>query len=115
MQLAGSAPQQAGRSSAVEEMAEARLTAHAGAVHPDRWPPKSQCTVVGGGGSPPSSLDRGALHSDGYSTASETAGHQYQCRGCRGSREKKWLAPARLDMPIFKLTDPGAEMTYTLW
>ena len=23
--------------------------------------------------------------------------------------------PARLDMPIFKLTDPGAEVTYTLW
>ena len=59
MQLVGSAPQQAGRSSAVEEMAEARLTTHAGAVHPHRQPPKSQCTVVGGGGSPPSSPDRG--------------------------------------------------------
>ena len=32
-----------------------------------------------------------------------------------GSREKKWLAPARLDMPIFKSTDPGAEVMYTLW
>ena len=37
------------------------------------------------------------------------------CRGCRGSRERKWLAPMRLDMPIFKLTDPGAEVMYTLW
>ena len=35
--------------------------------------------------------------------------------GCRGSRKKKQLAPARLDMPIFKSTDPGAEVTYTLW
>ena len=25
------------------------------------------------------------------------------------------MAPARLDMPIFKSTDPGAEVTYTLW
>ena len=32
-----------------------------------------------------------------------------------GSRERKWLAPARLDMPIFKSTDPGVEVTYTLW
>ena len=23
--------------------------------------------------------------------------------------------PARLDMPIFKSTDPGVEVTYTLW
>ena len=53
--------------------------------------------------------------SDGYSTASETTGHRHQCRGHRGSREKKRLAPARLDMPIFKLTDPGAEVMYTLW
>ena len=34
VQLVGSAPQQTGRSSAVEEMAEARLATHAGAVHP---------------------------------------------------------------------------------
>ena len=71
--------------------------------------------MVGGGGSPPSSLDRGALDFDGYSTASETVGCWHRCRGCRGSREKKWLAPARLDMLIFKLTDPGVEVTYTLW
>ena len=56
-----------------------------------------------------------ALDSDGYSTASKTAGHQHRHRGCRGSGEKKRLAPARLDMPIFKSTDPGAEVMYTLW
>ena len=71
--------------------------------------------VVGRGGSPPSSLDRGAPDSNGYSTASETMGCWHRHRGCRGSREKKWLVPARLDMPIFKLTDPGTEVMYTLW
>ena len=53
--------------------------------------------------------------SAGYSTASEAAGHWHHCRGHRGSREKKQLAPARLDMPIFKSMDPGVEVTYTLW
>ena len=67
------------------------------------------------GGLPPSSSDRGAPDSDGYSTASETAGCQHRCRGCRGSRERKWLVPTKLDMPIFKSTDPGMEMIYTLW
>ena len=52
---------------------------------------------------------------DGYSTVSETTGCRCRCRGHRGSREKKWLAPVRLDMLIFKLTDPGVEVTYTLW
>ena len=36
-------------------------------------------------------------------------------QGRRGSRERKWLTPMRLDMPIFKSTDPGVEVTYTLW
>ena len=71
--------------------------------------------MVDGGSSPHSSPDRGALDSDGYSTVSETAGHWHRCRGHRGSREKKWLSPARLDMSIFKLTYPGVEVMYTLW
>ena len=66
-----------------------------------------------GGGSPPSSPDRRALDSDGYSTASETTGHQCHSRDHRGSREKKQLV--RLDMPVFKSTNPGAEVMYTLW
>ena len=97
------------------ERTKARLAARTGAAQPRRRPPKSQSTTVGGGGSPPSSPDRGVPDSDGYSTASETVGHRHRCRGCRGSRERKWLAPVRLDMPIFKLTNPGAEVTYTLW
>ena len=97
------------------ERTEARLTTCAGAARPHRRPPKSQCTTVGGGGLPPSSSDRGVPDSDGYSTASETAGHQHRHRGCRGSRERKRLVPTRLDMLIFKLTDPGVEVMYTLW
>ena len=96
-------------------MTEARLTICPRAAQPCRRPLKSQCTTVGGGGLPPSSPDRGVPDSDGYSTASETAGHRYRCRGHRGSRERKWLAPMRLDMPIFKSTDPGAEVTYMPW
>ena len=63
----------------------------------------------------PSSSDRGAPDFDGYSTASETVGHWHRCRDHRGSRKRKQLAPARLDMLIFKLTNPGAEVTYMLW
>ena len=37
------------------------------------------------------------------------------CRGHRGGRERKWLVPARLDMQIFKSTNLGAEVMYTLW
>ena len=111
----GSAPQQDGRTSGVEERTEARPVAHAGTVHPHRRPPRTQYTTVSGGGSPPSSPDRGVPDSDGYSTVSETAGCRHRCRGHRGSRERKQLVPVRLDMPIFKSTDPGAEVTYTLW
>ena len=115
IQLVGSTPQQTGRSTTVEDMVDARPTAHAGTAHQHGQPPKSQATIVGGGGLPPSSPDREALDSDGYSTTSETAGHQHHHRGHRGSREKKRLAPARLDMLLFKLTNPGAEVMYTLW
>ena len=48
-QLVGSAPQQAGRASAGEGAAEARLASHTGAAQPHSQPPKSQCTVVGRG------------------------------------------------------------------
>ena len=114
-QLVGSAPHQARRASGVGEMTEARLTPCTGAVRPRGRPPKSQCTTVSRGDLRPSSPDGGAPDSDGYSTVSETAGCWHRHRGHRGSRERKWLAPTRLDMPIFKSTDPGVEVTYTLW
>ena len=65
-QLVESAPQQDGRTSGMGERTEARLTPHTGAVQLCGRPLKSQCTMVGGEGLPPSSPDRG------YSTASET-------------------------------------------
>ena len=114
-QLVGSAPQQDGRTSRIGERTEARPAGCPGTARPCGRPPKTQCTMVGGGGPPPSSPDRGVLDSDGYSTASETAGHRHRCRGRRGSRERKWLVPVRLDMPTFKSTDPGVEVMYTLW
>ena len=51
-QLVGSAPQQVRRAPGEGEMTEARLTPRTGAVQLCRRPPKSQCTTVGGGGSP---------------------------------------------------------------
>ena len=114
-QLVGSAPQQDGRTFGMGERTEARLATHTGTLRPCRRPPKTQSTTVSRGGSPPSSPDQGVPDSDGYSTASETVGHQHRHRGHRGSRERKRLVPVRLDMPIFKSTDPGTEVTYTLW
>ena len=88
-QLVGSAPQQDGRTSGMGERTEARLITHAGAAGPCGRPPKTHCTTVSGGGSLPSSSDRGVPDSDGYSTASETVGCRHRRRGCRGSRERK--------------------------
>ena len=107
LQLVGSTPQQAGRLAMAEEMTDARPATHVGIACQCGQPPKSWDAAVGGGGSPPSSPDRGALDFDDYFTANETIGSQHHCRGHKGSRGKKLLAPARLDMPIFKLTDPG--------
>ena len=114
-QLVGSAPQQDGRTSGIGERTEVRPTGHPGRARPHGRQPKTQCTMVSGGGSPPSSPDRGVSDSNGYSTVSETVGRWHRCRDRRESMERKWLAPARLDMPIFKSTDPGVEVTYTLW
>ena len=96
VQLMGSTPQQAGRLTTVEEMADARPTTHVQTACQCRQPPKSQVTVVDRGGSPPSSPERGALDSDGYSTASEATGCWHHCRGCRGSGEKKQIGHADL-------------------
>ena len=114
-QLVGSAPQQDGRTSGVREKTKARPIAHAGTAHPHGRPPRTQCTTVSGGGLPPSSPDRGAPDSDGYSTVSETVGCRHRHRGRRGSRERKRLVPVRLDMPIFKSTNCGGEVMYMLW
>ena len=114
-QLVGSAPPQDGSTSGMGERTEARLNTHTGATQLHERPPKSQCAIVSRGDSPPSSPDRGAPDPDGYPTMSETVGHRHRHRGHRESREIKWLASMRLDMPIFKSTNPGMEVMYTLW
>ena len=67
----------------------------------------------GGGGSPPSSPERpGGADSDDYSTASES-GEGRRHRRCR--RAERRLAPARLNLPIFRSTDANADVTYEIW
>ena len=66
----------------------------------------------GGGSSPPSSPDHGGVESDGFSTTSEALGGQ---RRHRRQRNEKCLAPACLEMPIFKTIDLNVDVTYTIW
>ena len=62
--------------------------------------------------SPPSSPNRGGADSDAMSMASETS---YCSKPWQRHRREKRLAPAKLDLPIFKSTDPSADVTYTIW
>lgn len=73
-QLMGSAPQHVGRTH-TEGGAESRPAQHGTQLHGRL--PKSQGALVGGGGLPPSSPERGAPDSNGYSTASEFTGRQH--------------------------------------
>ena len=78
-----------------------------------RWRPPKQYPAKGGvGNSLSSSPDKDGVDSDGYSTVSE-APSSHCCR--RKQHWEKQLASACLDMPIFKSTDPNADVTYTLW
>ena len=74
--------------------------------------PKARPVVGGGGNMPPSSPGWGGADSDGYSTVNEVSGGWYRRRR---HRNEKRLAPACLDMPIFKSMDPNVDVTYTLW
>ena len=82
---------------------------------PGSWPggkPPKQCPARDGTGiSLPSSLNRDGADSDGYSMVSE-APSSHHCR--RKWHGEKQLAPVCLDMPIFKSTDPNADVTYAL-
>ena len=62
--------------------------------------------------SPPSSPNRGGADSDAASMVSEMS---YRSRPQRRHRREKHLAPAKLDLPIFKSTDPSTDITYTIW
>ena len=67
----------------------------------------------GGGGSPPSSPEwPGGADSDDYSTASKS-GEGRRHRRCRQAERR--LAPARLNLPIFRSTDTNADVTYEIW
>ena len=83
---------------------------------PSSWPrgrpPKHRPAKNGMGNLPLSSLDRDGVDSNGYSKVGK-APSSHCCR--RKWHGEKWLAPACLDMPIFKLTDLNADVTYTLW
>ena len=74
--------------------------------------PKTCPSKDGAGNSLPSSPSRGGADSDGYSMVSGA-----QSTYCH--RRKQWgekhLAPAHLDMPIFKSTDPNMDVMNTLW
>ena len=77
------------------------------AARPRRWQAKAKPAPGGGGGggggSPPSSPEHlGGVDSDDYSTANES-GEGRRRRRCQ--RTERRLAPARLNLPIFRSTD----------
>ena len=81
---------------------------------PCRCPTKIRPTPGGGGrDSPPSSPEHpGGVDSDDYSTASKSRGGRRHQR-CRQAERR--LAPARLNLPIFRSTDANADVTYEIW
>ena len=112
-----SAPQLVG--SALTSMAHLGQTKETGGgctpeapTSPPRGRPPKGCPMKDGAGNSPSSPDRGGTNSDGYSMVSEAHSTHRHRRRWWG---EKLLAPAHLDMLIFKLTDPNADVTYTLW
>ena len=111
-QMVGSTPPQDRRTSGMGERTEARLTPCTGPRDCVKSPQSPRALQLVEGVCPP------LPWTGGYQTLMDTP-LQVRLRatsiGCRGSRERKWLAPTRLDMPIFKWTDPGAEVTYMLW
>ena len=113
IQLVGSTPQQTGRSTTMEEMGMPGQPLMWG-LHTNMDNHLSLRLPLSVGEVHLLPHQTGEHWTDGYLTASKTTGHWCCCRGHRGSREKKQLALARLDMPIFKSTDPGVEVTNTL-
>ena len=61
---------------------------------------------------PPSSPNRGGADSDATTMASETL---YHSRPWQRHRREKCLAPAKLDLPIFKSMDSSTDIMYTIW
>ena len=66
-----------------------------------------------GGDSLPSSPEHpGGIDSDGQYTMSESDG---DCRCRRHQRPERRLAPAWLNLPVFRSTDTNADVTYEIW
>ena len=88
-QLVGSAPQQDGRTSGIGERTKARPAGHAEVVRPHGRPPRTQCTIVSGGGSPPSSPDWGAPDSQQILHCERDGGSLAEAAGGAG-KENVW-------------------------
>ena len=99
------------RIGAAEEYGDNK-SARSASARPWGRPPKIRPVAGGRGNSPPSSPKQGGTDTDGYSTVSEAPGSQHRRRR---HRNEKCLAPAHLDMPIFKSMDPNMDVTYILW
>ena len=96
-----------------ERGAEGEKVPTAPASRPRGRPPKKAHPVREvPANSPPSSPDRGGANLDATSTPSETS---YCSRPWQRHRREKHLAPAKLDLPIFKSTDSSTDITYTMW
>ena len=109
-QLLGNALQPTGRSGSADELMNMQGARTVSTKQRGR-PPKKQ-PMGGGGSSPPSSPDHGGADSNGFSTTNEAVGGLWRHRRWRN---EKCLAPACLDMPIFKTIDPNADVMYTIW
>ena len=108
--LVGGAPPSAAQMGQIEE--GGGHTSRVPTTWPGGRPPKPCSMKDGAGNSLPSSPDRGGADSNWYSTVSEAQSTHHHRRKQLG---EKHLAPAHLDMLIFKLTDPNTDVTYTLW
>ena len=96
-----------------ERAAEGKKMPVVPASRPRGRPPKKACPVREVlANSPPLSPDRGGANSDAMSMASETS---YCSRLRRRYRREKRLAPAKLDLPICKSTDPSTDVMYMIW
>ena len=108
--LVGSTPPSTAQMGKIEE--GGGHTPRAPSTQPRGRPPKACPMKDGTGNLPPSSPDKGGTDSDGYSMVSETQSTNHHGRKWWG---EKHLAPTYLGMPIFKSTDPNADVMYTLW
>ena len=112
-QLLGNTPQPTGRMSTADK--STNMWGFKTVSVKQRGKPLKKQPMEGGGSSPPSSPDCSWADSNGFSTTSKAKGGRWRCRRCRRCRNNKCLAPACLDMPIFKTIYSNMDITYTIW